>query len=145
MPFVINATLADSHGRVFKKVIETTADTLANAQAAGTQWASTLNAISDIGLVRITYSFVDDSDAFAYAAGANGDEGGTFRVLLDDGKYAPHKVPSPAADLRVAGSDALLIDDPDVVNYFALFELAGPLRLSDGQYITDLVKGTLDR
>lgn len=145
MAFVATLTLADSYGRTSMKRIETTDALLAGAQTSIGNLATDLNALTNLELVRVTYSEVDDSAAFVGVAGSNLDVGGTFRVLLDDGQYGAHKIPGIVDSVLVAGSDAIDIADLLVTTYFAHFGAGGTLRMSDGQAVDSVVRGTLDR
>ena len=145
MAITATVTLIDDHGRLTTKRIETTETLIANAQTVMGLWAAAMVLISDLGVVRINYSESDPDEAYAQVAGANLDVGGTFRLELEDGSFAPHKIPGVKDSLVTAGSDAIDIDNVSVVAYFDLFKSGGSLRLSDGEAMSSLVSGTLDR
>jgi len=145
MAIVATVTLKDDHGRLTTKRIETTETLIANAKTAMGLWAAAMVLISDMGVVRISYTDTDDGEAYAQTAGANLDVGGTFRLELEDGAFAPHKIPGVKDSLVTAGSDAIDIDNVSVIAYFDLFKTGGSLRLSDGEAMEALISGTLDR
>jgi len=145
MAIVATVTLKDDHGRLTTKRIETTETLIANAETAMGLWAAAMVLISDLGVVRITYSESAEDEAYAQVSGANLDVGGTFRLELEDGAFAPHKIPGVKDSLVTAGSDAIDIENVSVVAYFDLFKTGGSLRLSDGEAMSALVSGTLDR
>jgi hypothetical protein len=45
---------------------------------------------------------------------------------------------------KVNDDGSIQISDADVAAYFDLFKAAGPFTLSDGQKITEVIKGALD-
>jgi len=142
--FSATMTVIDSKNRQVTKRYETDTPVLATAITQTAALVTTFEAISDLGVVIITYSNADDSEASAAAAGSNVDTGATFRCRLDNGKIAAHKV--PGFDLnKVATGGGIDTEDADVAAYFAHFESAGHFRMSDGQYITAVLSGTLDK
>lgn len=141
----IHATmkLRDSFGRTTSKRIEHTSEVLSAVQSSMGVLAPLLAAITDLELVDVTYSFKDNSEAFAGAATSNIDTGATFRVDLTAGGQAAHKIPGfPLAKVVTGGS--IPVDDSDVVAYFAQFEAGNPWRISDGESISAVVQGLLD-
>lgn len=144
MAFVATMTLVDSYGRLTTKRVETTDALLAGAQSSVGSLATILNSLTDLELLRVTYSEVDDAAAFAGAAGSNVDVGATFKVVLDDGALAPYKIPGFVA-AKVGGSGGIDPADVDVAAYFALFATGGTLRMSDGEAVDSVVSGQLDR
>lgn len=137
-------TLRDSLGRTTSKRLEHHNDSLTDAQTNMGDLAGYLNAITDLELVEVTYSLKDASDAFQGVAGSSIDAGATFTVDLVGGGKAAHKIPGFPISKAIAGG-GIPIDDADVVNYFDEFLAAGPWRLSDGEAITGLVKGLMDK
>lgn len=77
-------------------------------------------------------------------AGANVDEAGTFVVRKADNRYASHKIPMPISAIRESDG-SLNIADSSVIAYFANFKDGGDFTLSDGELITGIVAGKLDR
>lgn len=144
MAFTATATLVDSYGRITTKKIETTQVTLALAQSSVATAMVEFVDLTDLALIRITYSDVDDAEAFAGVAASNVDVGATFKLALDDGSMAPYKIPG-FPDAKVGGSGGIDVADADVAAYFALFGSGGVLRTSDGQAVDSVVSGQLDR
>jgi hypothetical protein len=81
---------------------------------------------------------------FAGEVGSNLDVGATFRVLLDNGKEASHKIPGFPASLVGAGG-MIDVAGTEVAAYFANFLTGGACRLSDGNYVTQVLEGHFDR
>ena len=144
MAFVANITLVDSYGRLTTKRVETTDALLAGAKTSIGNYATALNALTDLELVRVTYSEVDDAAAFAGTGTSNVDVGATFRVKLADGALAPHKIPGFEIG-HVGGGGGIDPADVDVAAYFALYATGGTLRMSDGEAVDSVVSGQLDR
>lgn len=144
MAFNATLTMVDDYGRFTTKKVETTQVTLALAQSSIAALVAELVDLTDLALVRVTYSDVDDTDAFAGAAGSNVDVGATFKCVLADGTLAPYKIPG-FVSAKVGGSGGIDPADVDVAAYFALFGSGGVLRISDGEAVDSVVSGQLDR
>lgn len=142
--FVATVTLEDSMNRQVTKRLETTNAILADAQAVVSLYNTDLLPCTDLGVVTVTYSVADDTLASAGELDSNCDTGATFRCRLDNGKIAAHKIPGFPLSLAGTGG-AIDCADPLVIAYFANFEFLGGLRLSDGQYITAVLTGMMDK
>ena len=77
------------------------------------------------------------------AADSNVDVGATFRLRLDSGKVASHKIPGFPIS-KVGGNRAIDPADVDVAAYFGNFETAGAFKLSDGETVDVVLSGTFD-
>lgn len=144
MPFIATVELIDSYSRRTTKRLETETDVLADAQTAVTALLATLDAVTDLQCLGVSYSLKDGSQVFAGAAGSNVDVGATFRVRLADGIVAAYKLPGFPTALVGAGGE-IDVTQLEVTNYFANFEAAGAFTISDGEVITDILSGSLDR
>ena len=143
MAILATVTLVDSLNTQVTKRYECEATTLTQAAIDVGLLITDLEAVTDLGVVSVTYSEKDVSEASAAAANSNVDEGATFRLRLADGGIASHKVPGfPIA--KVGGNRAIDPTDADVVAYFENFEAAGTFTLSDGEVITAILSGTFD-
>jgi len=143
MPIKATVTLIDSLNTQTTKTYETETSVLATAQANMATLITALEAITDLGVVSVAYVLKDDSEASAAAANSSIDPGATFRVRLDDGYVAAHKVPGfPIA--KVSAGRSIDIEDGDVAAYFELFEAAGPFTLNRGNTVSQLLSGTYD-
>ena len=140
---VATVVLIDSLKTQVTKRYELEATTLVQAAIDMNLLVTDLEAISDLGVVSITYSEKDTTEAIAAAADSNVDVGATFRVRLAGGGVASHKVPGfPIA--KVGGNRAIDPGDADVAAYFANFLAAGAFTLSDGEIVTEVLSGTYD-
>jgi len=136
-------TMVDDFGRSLTKGFETDATTLVNAKTYVEAGLTALHAISDAGWQKQDYLDAQTTTQ-APGAGANRDTGATLRVTLDNGKNYALKIPMPAAD--IINPDASIdIGNADVLAYVALFETAGHLRVSEGNFVTALLGGSLDK
>jgi len=144
MAFAATIELQDSYGRKSSKRVETTDATLAAAIATIALYLTDLAAITDLACLKVSYHSEDTSGAFSGEAVSNVDVGATFRVLLDNGKYAAHKVPGFPTSL-VGSGGSIDVAGEEVVAYFANFLTGGACRLSEGNYVVSVVSGTLDR
>lgn len=144
MTILATVNLVDSYGRPTTKRLETETDVLATAQAAVSALLTDLAAVTDLQCLSVGYSFKDGTQIFAGVAGSNVDVGATFRLRLVSGNVAAYKVPGfPASLVEANGS----IDPADVAvaAYFDNFLAAGDFTVSDGESITEVLSGELDR
>lgn len=145
--FIATLSLEDSYNRRISKRLETESPVLATVKAAieGVgMLAEDLAAITDLALISVSYVEKDVDAAFAGAAGSNVDVGATFRLRTADGGVVSYKV--PGFDVALANADGSI--DPDVaavVTFFDNFKAAGAFTLSDGEVITEILSGQLDR
>jgi hypothetical protein len=135
--------MVDDYGRSLTKGFETTATTLADAKTYTEAGLTALHAISDAGWQKQDYLDAQTTTQAA-TAGANRDVGATLRVTLNNGKNYALKIPMPAAAI-VNPDGSIDIADEDVLAYVALFETAGHLRVSEGNFVTALLSGSLDK
>jgi hypothetical protein len=143
MAIVATVVLIDSLNTQVTKRYECEATTLTQAGIDMNLLIVDLEAISELGVVSITYSEKDVAEASAAAALSSVDMGATFRVRLADGGIASHKVPGFPIGM-VATNRNIDVEDADVVAYFANFLDAGAFTLSDGEVITEVLSGKYD-
>jgi len=136
-------TMVDDYGRSLTKGFETDAATIANAITYTEAGLTALHAISDAGWQKQDYLSAATTTQ-APGAGANRDVGATLRVTLNNGKNYALKIPMPAAGI-VNPDGSIDIGDADLLAYVALFEVGGHLRVSEGNYVTALLSGALDK
>lgn len=144
MAFSAVVTLQDDFNRTVTKRYETETEVLATAQTDVAGLITDLEAVTDLGVVKVTYTLGDTTEASSPAANANVDTGATFRCRLASGKIAALKIPGfPLSKVDSGGN--IDVTDTDVVNYFANFEAAGAFTVSDGEAITEVLTGMLDK
>lgn len=145
--WTVNLKLQDSHGRETIKRVQVDETTLADAIDAISGvggYLTALAAVTDLAFIEANYVFAQDTTgAFAGTGTSNLDVGATFQVNLATGGRAAHHIPGFPDSLVGAGGQI----DPagsEVAAYFAHFQ-TGSLRLSDGEAISGVVKGKLDK
>jgi len=143
MPFIATVTLEDSLHSIVSKRLEMETDVLATAQSAIAALVTDLEAITDLGVVSVTYTFKDLTEASEAAEDSSVDAGATFRLRLDNGKVAAYKVPGFPIS-KVSGGRVIATDDSDVVAYFENFEDAGAFKLNEGNVVTAILSGKYD-
>lgn len=136
-------TMVDDYGRSQSKGVETVDTVIATAITHVTAYLSALNVVSDAGWQKQDY-LADGVITEAPTAGANRDTGATIKVTLDNGKNYPFRIPMPKAAI-INPDGSVDVGDADVLALIALFETAGFLRVSDGNYITAVLSGSLDK
>lgn len=140
----VNVEIVDAQNRKTSKNYETqdladfaaalvAADTLVDALALITEG----DILSYIVSQRIVYTDT-------VTAGANADEGGTFVLRKADNRHCAHKIPMPIAAIRQPDG-SLDIEDASVIAYFGNFMDAGDFVMSDGEVVTTVISGKLDR
>jgi len=136
-------TLIDSFNTTVTKSFECEATTLSQAATDIGTLVGTLEAVTDLGVVSVTYTEKDIAEASSPAEDANVDTGATFRMRLNNGKIAVHKVPGFPLS-KVASDRNIDIEDSDVAAYFANFLDAGAFTINEGNLMTALLSGKLD-
>ena len=142
--YQISYSLVDSMGRPGKKTYDTVSTMVDHAAAvtAANSHAVLLDDVCEMKILSHTVSlrtvYSDSVDA-----GANKDEGATVTVRKTDNLNAVHRIPAPVQSLRLADGTVDLTDAA-LIAYFANFEAAGDLRLSDGESVATVVRGTID-
>jgi hypothetical protein len=137
-------TLIDSFNSTVSKRYDMEATTLSQALTDMTALVADLEAVTDLGVVSVTFSQKDVSLESAAGADSNIDVGATFRVRLDNGKVAAHKVPG-FPQSKVSSDRNIDVADADVAAYFANFEAAGAFKISETNVITAVLSGKLDK
>ena len=136
-------TMVDDFGRSQTKGVETIDTIVADAITHIGEYLTALHAVSDAGWQKQDY-LAAGVVTQAPGSGANRDVGATVRVTLDSGKNYAFKIPMPAAAI-INADGSVDIADENVLALIALFESAGDLRVSDGNYITAVLGGSLDK
>lgn len=143
MAIACRITLVDDYGRSQGKAVETVDTVIATAITHVTAYLAALLAVSDAGWQKQDY-LADGVLTQAPTAGANRDTGATIKVTLDNGKNYPFRIPMPKAAI-INPDGSVDVGDADVLALIALFETAGYLRVSDGNFVTAVLSGSLDK
>jgi hypothetical protein len=104
-----------------------------------------LNAVTNLQYLKATFSQDDATGAFAGSADTlnSRDIGATFTVMCANGKKAAVKVPGFIGTL--ANDDGSInVSGSEVAALFAHF-ITGNFKVSDGQAITEVLKGSMDK
>jgi len=145
--WTVNLKLQDSFGRETIKRVQVDEATLALAIEAisGTGgYLTSLAAVTDLAYVEANYVYAQDvTGAFGGTGTSNLDVGATFQVALAAGGRASHHIPGFPLSL-VGGEGKITVSGSEVAAYFAHF-ITGSLRLSDGEAVASVVKGSLDK
>jgi len=136
-------TLRDAYNRYGSKSFQGNATTVVGAQADALALAADLDAVSLAATVK-TRVAVDDLISGVPQAGANIDAGGTLHCRLDNGKLYGLKI--PAINPSVVNADGSIdITDALVTAFVAHFQSGGEYTVSEGNVITVIEYGELDR
>jgi len=143
MAFQARITLIDDYGRTMVHKVETVDATLVLATTHIGAYLTKLAAASDIGVAKCDYLSIDYPVA-APQAGANRDVGATLKATLDNGRHYPFKIPCIKPTLLNADG-TVKIDDVAITDLIALFATGVYLRVSEGNWITGVLSGHLDK
>lgn len=143
MAFDVSFTLVDDYARTSTKRFEGEATTLSQAQTDATALLADLAAVTLMGAFRRTFH-VAEAVSEAVETGANVDAGGTLHCRLDNGKQYALKIPAIDPDL-VNPDGSIDITAAAITDFVANFQDAGAYRVSEGNLITDILHGELDR
>jgi hypothetical protein len=136
-------TMVDAFTRVKTKRVEIVASDNAAALVAQDAFYDAIHAVSDAGVLKSgVAAYILKTDA--PEAGANSDAGCTLRVRLDNGKIGTIKFPCPKVSI-FKSDGSVDTANADVAALVALFETGGSLRLSEGNYVVELLGGELDK
>lgn len=142
MAFQVGLEMIDDYGRITTRRFSETDALVADALTAVGALITDFLAVSDMGTVKHDIA-LQTVATNAPTAGANRDVGGTLHCRLDNGKMYPLKIPSiKATMLNPDGS--IDIADGAITDYVANFLTGGKFRVSEGNYITEILYGELD-
>lgn len=140
--FDVTYKLTDAYGRDSRKTFQVDAADIATAQTLAGDLNADLQAITGMAVLQYSINLVTVVAGDTPDATANKDEGGTFQVRKADNDKASVKIPAPVDSIRnVDGT--LDLTDLIVTNFFDNF-VGGAWRVSDGEQVIALLKGTLD-
>lgn len=135
-------SMIDAYNRPVNKRFDVSAADYAAALVVAGNFASDLADITECRILsytvatRVTYSDV-------VTAGANRDEGVTLSVRTADNEKAVIKVPGPINDIFQADGSVDLTDG--AVTAFIANYLSGSVLVDDGEVVTELISGRLDK
>jgi hypothetical protein len=136
-------SLVDGYSRSSSKRWEGLATVLATAVTNASGLLADFLGVSDMGTVVDIFSS-QVANENAATAGANVDAGGTLHLRLDNGKAYALKIPAIKPSLiNIDGS--INIAAAAITDFVANFESAGQYRVSEGNYVTKILYGELDR
>jgi hypothetical protein len=142
MAIDVSFSLIDDYARYGKKSAEGTDTVLATAITHAAGLLANWLAVTDCGCFKTTFSQSQVEDDSA-GSGANKDAGGTLHVRLDNGKQTSIKIPAIKPSL-VNPDGSIDITAGAITALVANYELAGYYRLSEGNYVTQILYGELD-
>jgi len=143
MAFDCSFTLTDAYTRTSTKRFEGRATVLATAITDAEGLLADIAAISLAGSFKRTISQTDVISE-AVETGANIDAGATIHCRLNNGKVYAFKI--PAFDPALVNSDGtVMVSNAAVTGFIANFEQAGQYRVSEGNYVVEILYGELDR
>lgn len=142
----VTFTFVDDEGRSTNRTWTTTSTTIADAITDVAAFATIMTAAFDCGLSGVIITEKDVAADYAAVAGANIDEGATFKVTADDGYDYSIKVPIPKAAIR-AGGGAIDLTDALTLAFTNQFLTGGKWRVNvrAPTFVTSVNAGLLDK
>jgi hypothetical protein len=140
--FPVTFSLVDAYGRAASKRFDINAASHGDAVTAAGAFATDLAGITELRILsyvvgeRVTYTDTVD-------AGANRDEGVTLSVRTADNEKAVIKVPGPVNS--IFNTDGSVDTTDGAVTAFVANYLAGTVLVDDGETVTELIGGRLDK
>jgi hypothetical protein len=150
MPGYLVLTFRDGFGRESTRRIEMTdqvllADYIANCNLL----MNLIEPVTDLAVVKAAMRITDGLILPAGdGAGSNIDVGATFSGFLSGGDGKKGVLKMPGFPLAKVGPDGVIdVTDVDVAAYLDLFGNPpnNKFRISDGEYVTEWLRGTLDK
>jgi hypothetical protein len=138
----LSVSLVDAYGRSASKRFDIVAATQPDAITLAGGFMADLALITELRIL-----WYDVSERVVYSdsvdTGANRDEGVTFSVRTEDNEKAVIKVPGPINGMFNADGSVDLTDG-GVAAFIANY-LAGDVLVDDGEVVTELISGRLDK
>lgn len=136
----------DGFGRIKRQTLTTTAATIALALTEVATFIALFTPTSDAGLVQVSISTKDNTDAYAAVAGSNVDVNASLQVVGADGFNYDLNIPM-IKDAFVTGGGAIVISDAVIVAHTDQFLVAGDWRVNNRfpTAITSVSSGQLDK
>lgn len=143
MALLISVTYQDAYGRTTTRRVGTVSTTLAAAAVDAAALVGAMGDISDLGVTKFSIEETTP-DVIEPIEGSNIDVGATLTAILDNSKKYPLHVPG-IKDTKLNADGTVKIDDAAIVAYVALFLTGGHLRVSEGNFVVEVIHGELDK
>jgi hypothetical protein len=142
----LSVSLVDAYGRTTKRVygMDSQVD-LATYLSVAAAYVDALQAVTDLGTVRVDIIIPSGEAQTAAQAGANVDRGGTFSGFIEDGNGKKASLKLPCPKLSLVNDDGSIPIEGAVATWLAEFEDDGDFTLSDGERVETWIAGSLDR
>lgn len=142
----LHITLEDDHGRQTKRTVGMETEALLATYLTNiTAFATALNAITDLALIKVVLAIDVIGDEFVVVADANVDVGGKFSGWLDSTPARRASLGLPGIKSSLVDADGSIQDAGAIGTYLDLFESAAKFSLAHGFQVSTWVKGVLDR
>jgi hypothetical protein len=143
MAIDVTFSLVDDYARSASKRFEGEATTLVQAAIDAGSLMTDFLAVSGMGTTLVTYRQAEVENNAA-STGANLDAGATIHCRLENGKGYAFKIPAIKSSL-LNPDGTVNISDAAITDFVANFQLSGPYRVSEGNYVVSILSGELDR
>ncbi|GAH93799.1 unnamed protein product [marine sediment metagenome] len=142
MAFEVGIQFLDDYGRTTTRRFQNTETLIADALASVGTLITDFLMTSDLGTMKhdVAVRTVCDNAA---DTGANKDVGGTLHCVLDNAKLYPLRIPG-IKDSMLNPDGSIDLVNAAITTYVANFETGGKFRVSEGNYVVDVLYGELD-
>lgn len=142
MAFEVGLQMVDDYGRTTTRRYSVTDALMADALTSVGGLITNFLAVSDLGTMKHDIALRTVASNAA-TAGANKDVGGTLHCVLDNAKMYPLKIPG-IKDTMLNPDGSIDLADAAIIAYIANFLTGGKFRVSEGNYVTEVLYGELD-
>jgi hypothetical protein len=142
MSFEVGIEMVDDYGRTTSRRFTVTDALMADALTSVGGLITDFLDVSDLGTMKHDIALRTVATNAAQT-GANKDVGGTLHCVLDNAKMYPLKIPG-IKDTMLNPDGSIDIADAAIIAYVANFLTGGKFRVSEGNYVTEILYGELD-
>lgn len=144
MAFEVTFTVLDAYGRTTRRTYGSDRATLADVLTDSSTMLGLLEGLSLGAISRYSISQVVPVASPSPTALANVDAGATLHCRMENSKLVGLKV--PAIDPALVNADGSVdLTENAVTDFVAAFATGAHWRVSEGNYIVDIVSGELDK
>jgi len=144
MSFRVTFTLVDAYGRTTTRSYDNTKTLIADALTQAAAMVTALEALSGSAVSKYSVAQVVPIASPSPEALSNNDAGATLHCVMDNSKLVGLKIPAIDPDM-VNADGTVKLTESAVTDFVALFATGAFWRVSEGNYISSIRSGELDK
>jgi len=144
MSFRVTFTLLDAYGRTTTRSYDNTKATIADALSQAAAMVTLLEAVSGAAVSKYSVAQSVPVASPSPEALANNDAGATLHCVMDNAKLVGLKVPAIDPDL-VNADGTIKLGESAITDFVGAFDTSAFWRVSEGNYISSIRSGELDK